>query len=497
MDASRTRVLEQLRAAGIPVADELPSDARLHGFAASIEPRGGDPDLLCVWTKGSLVWHIDRRSARIVGAGDGPVDADLASRAADLADRAQLTLGRPVELRWVLGEREPEILAVSDAAFVPRFTTEPYHRVSLLEADDGAVAPLSIEALGKAMRDPGDTAFDASVRRLYARPYRRVVTADEPLASPFALDASTLGPKLERLLKDLALPLFDAERFDRKMSSRLAALDARALSRLDLPSLLAHLRDCERVCIESLELLDRIRHATGAIEPLLDALTGASSRDELEALAAPRVSVERRRIVERMQRLAARLVTINGSIPPYRNLAPAHRTAWEAARTLVRDERDLGLDAKPDAWGESDETFHAALVRLRALDLDAPERARRDAQARLVAKTRHLPLAFVRDVAVRSICAFVSRAATTKGEVADALSRSLLRLKRAALHVGSRLVERSILDAPEDALFLGVSELHDAASGEPGAYASRVRLRREDDARWCAFVAPEKLLPVD
>ena len=46
---------------------------------------------------------------------------------------------------------------------------------------------------------------------------------------------------------------------------------------------------------------------------------------------------------------------------------------------------------------------------------------------------------------------------------------------------------------PADESTRELAELEDAVRGEPGAYAARVRLRREDDARWASFDAPRNL----
>ena len=98
-----------------------------------------------------------------------------------------------------------------------------------------------------------------------------------------------------------------------------------------------------------------------------------------------------------------------------------------------------------------------------------------------------------REGLVSTLGELAERVAVVKGVIAEQLAASLLRLRAGALAVGSRLVERAVLDHPTDALYLTLAELEEALMGEPGAYASRVRLRREDDARWASFEAPRRV----
>jgi len=61
------------------------------------------------------------------------------------------------------------------------------------------------------------------------------------------------------------------------------------------------------------------------------------------------------------------------------------------------------------------------------------------------------------------------------------------------VEVGARLAEEGLLEEAEDALYLTFTELEEAIRLEPGAYASRARFRREDDRRWRAFAAPDRV----
>ena len=78
--------------------------------------------------------------------------------------------------------------------------------------------------------------------------------------------------------------------------------------------------------------------------------------------------------------------------------------------------------------------------------------------------------------------------------MAEGLAAANLRLRDVAIEIGRRLVERGVLDEPDDVLYLFVPEVQEALSGDPGAYAARVRLRREEDARWRGFTPPTRLV---
>ncbi|MDQ3033736.1 MAG: hypothetical protein M3Y87_15065, partial [Myxococcota bacterium] len=93
----------------------------------------------------------------------------------------------------------------------------------------------------------------------------------------------------------------------------------------------------------------------------------------------------------------------------------------------------------------------------------------------------------------RSITIGLAQLAEIKGRIGEALASAMLRLREGACAVGAHLVEAGVLDEVDDALYLDLSEIEDALSGEPGAYASRVRLRREADARWRHFDPPRRL----
>ena len=92
------------------------------GSAASVDPKGGDPDHLAVWAPGALEWLVDRRTMRVERSGEGAVDEALAARASDLVDRAQLVLGKPVEIDWSSPSGRPLVHAVRTMRVDPSFT---------------------------------------------------------------------------------------------------------------------------------------------------------------------------------------------------------------------------------------------------------------------------------------------------------------------------------------------------------------------------------------
>ncbi|MBK6577941.1 MAG: hypothetical protein IPG17_17415 [Sandaracinaceae bacterium] len=194
-----------------------------------------------------------------------------------------------------------------------------------------------------------------------------------------------------------------------------------------------------------------------------------------------------------MARFGNRVISELGRIPEREALPSSLGREWDRVRASVAGVRPLGIDVRPGAFGDTDAGFRTELQRVAALDIDANERARKDAMRRLSATARGRDMGRSREGLVSSLGGLAERVAVVKGVVAEQLAASLLRLRAGALAVGARLVERTVLDHPSDALYLTLAELEEALMGEPGAYASRVRLRREDDARWANFEAPRRV----
>lgn len=471
-----------------------PLSAGLFGFAASSDPQSGDPDVVAVHTKGASPWHVDRRTMRLAREGGAPLDEDLASRAADLADRVQLVLGRPVEIELMLEAGRTSVASVRRLDVLPRFTAENYRRVRFLPTEDGSIAPLAIDAMAKALR-ANDAPFDETrMRRVYARPYRRV-----ELHAPTRVSTSRTAPlafALQRgvqILSDVASPVAAAIRYEEVVRARVSEFERVNLQRLDAASLVAHIGACQQPTIDGLTLLDRARHATLATLPALEALVGTLPRETFASLATPRPTRARRRVHEKMYAFAVTVKREIGSTDGPGGLPPALRTEWDALRRSLYDVRPLGLDVTPEAYGANDATFARALQAVLSEPMDTEESTRKLAENELLALTRKQSFGAARVPAMRSLMLVLGRLADAKGRVSEGIASALLCLRRAACQAGERLVDQGILEAAEDALYMDLAEIEQALTGEPGAYAARVRLRREDDARWIRYEAPIRL----
>jgi len=477
------------------------ADGAAMGMAASADPADGDPDMVAVWTEGARPWIVDRRTMRLAREGDAPLDDDRAARVADLVDRAQLALGRPVEVRWTLAEGRVSVVSAHELALVPRFTGAAYRRVALMAEDEGTVAPLAVDAIDKALGRDDAAADEPRVRRVYARPYKRIdgpPGAATPLAGMPSSPLARAGRDAARVAGDVASPLAAARRFTSELDARLARVDGTELARLSDPGLISQLRERQQLAVDALVLLDRARVATLAALPAIEAAAGELPRDAYIALAAPRATRERRRAEERLERLVVALRDA-GVAPdaPVTSLPPAVRRSWDETRRALVGVRTLGLDITPRAWGESDATLAATLAARAAGELpaehEAREEARKAAVRRLADTARGRTFGRSREAVVRTVALVLSGLADAKGEVAEALALGLLRVRAAAVVAGERLCEVGILETPEDALYMDIDELEQALEGEPGAYAARVRLRREDDQRWARYEAPRRL----
>jgi hypothetical protein len=471
------------------------------GMAASADPEDGDPDMVAVWTDGARPWVVDRRTMRLAREGDAPLDDDRAARAADLVDRAQLALGRPVEVRWALADGRMSVVSARELALVPRFTGAAYRRVALMAEDEGTVAPLAVDAIDKALGRDDAAADEPRVRRVYARPYKRIDGPPGAATTLPGLPASPLarvGRDVARVAGDVASPLAAARRFTSELDARLARVDGVELGRLSDPGLISQLRERQQLVIDALVLLDRARVATLAALPAIEAAAGELPRDAYIALAAPRATRERRRAEERLDRLLAALQAAGLAPGAAETALPAAlRRPWDEARLALVGVRTLGLDITPRAWGESDATLAATLAARAAGQLPADhevrEQARRAAVRRLGDTARGRTFGRGREAVVHTVALVLSGLADAKGEVAEALAQGLLRVRAAAVVAGERLCEVGILETPDDALYMDIDELEQSLEGEPGAYAARVRLRREDDQRWARYEAPRRL----
>lgn len=472
----------------------VPCDGVPSGRAASADPVTGDPDEISVWTHTAAArWRIDRKTARVVGEGEGDLNAAEASVVGDLADRAQLVLGRPVELEWASRGGRFAVVGLRPLSVRPTFTAGSWRIVALVAPDEGTVAPLAIDALDHALGRAGD-ADEARVRRIYGRPYRRAdVDTDGGRVAADPVSLARAAARAARVAADVTTSIAAARTFERGLARRLADIDRADVAALDDEHLLAAIRERQRLAIEALTLLERTRLATKAVLASLEATVGALPRECFPALAAPRDTRARKRTHERLARFARRIESDMGELAPRAVLPLPMQKRWDELRQTVADCRALGIDVRPDAYGSSDAALLEALRAARHVDGEARERARRDAARRVAATARSKALGRSREAIATSLLVLLSRLAGAKGSVAEGLAAALLRLRRAATVAGGRLVDADVLDRPDDALYLHLIELEDALVGEPGAYAARVQLRREDDQRWARYEAPRRI----
>lgn len=465
----------------------------LPGGAASADVVG-DPDGLSVWARGERArpWRIDRRSGRSEQQGEG-LDIQAAERIADLVDRAQLELGIPVEIEWVQQKGRPVVLTLLPLTFDATFADGLWRRVALVAADEGTVAPLAIDTLDRAFStgEPGPS-VQAAVRRVYARPYHRRnpgATLGRRSRRPFARASAEVATATKEAAPVIAASI----RYERAMSGRLAALDRPVLAELDDEAVLGALRERQRFVAEGYLLLDNGREITRRTLEAMEALIGVLPRECYPALAAPYATRQRRKWHATLLELAEAIQEKHGALVPRESLETSLHARWDQVREEMLPVRPLGIDVTPVAIGATDESFLAALRRVgrRSAGHEVREMARAEAEER-VEKLAH-GVGRLRGVMAASLTILLGRIARAKGGVAEGVSAGLGRLREGGLEVGRRLVEQAILDDPEDALYLSLDELGEALRGEPGAYAARVRLRREDDQRWANYSAPRRL----
>lgn len=487
--------VSKLILAGLPI--DLAATGDRIGRAVSADPTGADPDEVQVWGSDGRPWRIDRRSTRVSEPGDG-LEVVLVERVADLVDRAQLVLGFPVEIEWIEreGEGEAELIIVQ----VERLTLErhhadgPFRRVALTAADEGVVAPLTIDAL-----DHGLSAFEEegprvgqTVRRIYGRPYKRrnqpsILGRLEPTPLLQATAACATATKT------VAPLLTGAFRFDKSSGARFHRLASNDLQGLDDEGLLAALREREQFVAEAFLQLDRSREATRQALHALEATIGALPEEVYPALAAPRSVRARRKYFVKLRELADAFERAGVDLGTTDPLPSALARQWREVARELTDVRPLGINVLHEPIGNSDRALRDAL---RLVGTESPktvERRRKDAKESVLRVARSRSLRRMREVLVRPLLTLLDRVADAKGRLSEGTARSLVLLRSAAVETGRRLVDMAILDEPEDALYLWLAELEDALRGEPGAYAARVRLRREDDARWAQFDAPRNL----
>jgi hypothetical protein len=466
----------------------------------SLEPSQGDPRFVAVLPHGEQEpFWIDRRTMR---AARTP-RTSLASehdvvRAADLADRVQLALGEPVALRLTFdpqgtpGEDERLLVSAVEALHVElSFTPISYRRVAPFVGDHSTLSPLSVDALDRALRVEEDRGDEHRVRRLFGRAYRKIDAHHTPWSRGGRGHLGSLR-RLARLSRDVALCLSDAERFRRALSESVTAHDTIDLGQLDRPDLIEALRRRMGMVVSALVLLERSRMATLGLLPALEQLCREVPRDAFLALAAPAYGAERSAIDLKLGALSQQCMRADGSLE-----LPAPDSSagleWQKLRRTLRHVRGLGMDVRTAAIGSDDDHLLLALHEVRARDAQLAEQKRRAARERLAGRALRGALGPLGVAPALGIVALLGRLAQAKGGVAEGLAAALLRLRAGALEAGRRLSNDGLLERPGDTLYMTLEEIEQALEGELGAYAARVRLRREDDRRWRNFEAPRLL----
>ncbi len=80
-----------------------------------------------------------------------------------------------------------------------------------------------------------------------------------------------------------------------------------------------------------------------------------------------------------------------------------------------------------------------------------------------------------------------------KGHLLDEMDIDAILDRRPHLVLVDELAHSNAPGSRPPKRYMDVEELEQALEGEPGAYAARVRLRREDDQRWARYEAPRRL----
>lgn len=489
--AREERWLKQLAKEGI--ATDARDDAPLGWLVASVEPTSGDPQLVAVYPEPDVEGiRIDRRTMRPQQPVDeNAVAEDEVMRAADLADRAQLSLGEPVWLNVRVGER---LVITGIRLLSPRFqfTNASYRRTAPLMATPGTLAPLSIDALERALKLEGDHGEEPRTRRLFGQAYRRVDEHHVPwrIGPDLRHPARTLA-RFARLGRDVTLALTDAQRFRRSLVRTLPRLDAEDLSAFDTEDLLQALRERMALVVEALALLERSRLSTLSLLPAIDVTVAVLPREVFAALAAPKRTHSRRAIDAQLLVLGDRIREIEQALVIPTD--PGLLRLWSQTRAALASARVLGMDVRPAPIGSDDDHLLMAIEEAAAARDENAELRRTAAERQILLLAAKGPLGPLGIAPVAAQVALLARLARAKGSVAEALSAVLLRLRAAALEAGTRLVGEALLDAPDDGLYMPLDEIEQALAGELGAYAARVRLRREDDRRFRNFQPPRHI----
>jgi len=484
--------LRLMQAEGI--AFDRRSDVAPAFVVASVEPTTGDPEKLAVTAAHEAeAWWIDRRTMRPehVPSASKTSEAEV-MRAADLGDRVQLALGEPVLVRvGVRGERLV-VEGVLPLLLRTQFTSASYRKLAPMMASPGTLAPLAIDAIDRALRLQAEDGDEPRVRRIYGRAYRRMDAHHTPFASDEGGRAVRRAvARIGRLGRDVMLALDDARAFRAELARAIPEQDAEGLGGLHTQDLMSVLHTRMALVTRALALLERARLSTLSLLPAIEASVGAVPRSALDALAAPSRSRRRQAVDQKLVGVAPYCHKPDGSwaVP-----GEAHASDWHKLLRTLKHVRILGMDVRPEPMGESDAALLSAVKEAVAAQEADLETQRKRAERMLLGMTRKGPFGLLAAPALSAQLVLLRRLALAKGSVSEGLSVALLRLRAAALEAGARLSAQGVLDAAEDTFYMPLDEIEEALSGELGAYAARVRLRREDDRRFRHFLAPRRIL---
>jgi hypothetical protein len=454
---------------------------------SSCDPDDGCPDVMVLaGVSGTPRIVIERASMRPLDGQEHDLAFEVVDQAATLCDRAEHAVGMPVSLQLGHGTRGLGVVRAERVSPTPAFLPSPYRLVSLLSREEGPIAPLAVDALALGLeRDE-----EGGVIRAFARAYRRVTdskpTSDAPRPSLVAFTRRAAEVAL-----DATEPLGEARALRASIVQRCIELDAIDVTRLPASSLGRALRARRELVAEAHGWLDRARGSTGAA---LDVLRGTITEvpDEVvDALVAVRATEDRRRREAEIARLGHEASAMDGTLLSTGRWPDCMIEHAEQVRARATDLRPLGLDVRPLAYGASLGTLAEAAARLLRAEDDEARRAR--AHEAVIALGPRGVLSPARQGLLRGLLSLFDRLASAKGEIADALALALLRLRRCAVEAGARLVDEGVLELADDALYLSVAEIEEALRGEAGAFASRVRARREEDVRFRELRAPRRL----
>lgn len=478
-----------LEASGMRFAPELAAHIRI----SSCDPNDGSPDVMVLTAAdGGARLVIERASMRPVDGQEHDWAFDLIDQATTLCDRAEHVIGSPLTLELSHDPRSLACIRASHVVPTPAFLPAPYRLVSLLSRDEGPIAPLAVDALALALERDAE----GGVLRVFARAYRRVSDARSSSDSPRpSLVAATR--RAAEVALDATEPLGEARSLRSAIVQRCVEIDAIDVTRLPGSSLGRALRVRRELVADTQRWLDRARASTGAALDVLRGAIGSIPDDVVADLVAVRAPDDRRRREDDLARFGREAIAACGNDASKlsaltRGTLPDSLTdAADALRVRLADLRPLGLDVRPEPYGSSIASLTIA-ADLLARSEDPEERRQRAHDAVLALAPRGVTSP-ARQGLVRGLLSLFDRLATAKGEIADAGSIALLRLRACACEAGARLVDEGILEQPDDALYLSVAEIEEAIRGEAVAFASRARARREEDARFRNLRPPRRL----